>query len=113
MLLGAVMEVALEAASLCVLGRDKALARSLDLLGADQQFGATVIKLSLKPDPPQNQTGLGSEPGEQPFLHEGESQTGALLKPEHAQQLAAMADRQDPQAVVAHNDSRRLEQRWS
>ena len=101
MLLGAVMEVALEAASLGVLGLDETLSRGLELLGPDQQLRATVVELGSEPDPPQHQAGLGGQPGEQPFLDEGEGQAGTLLQPEHAQQLAAVAHRQRSQAAAS------------
>ena len=100
MLLGAVVEVALEAASFGVLGLDETLARGLDLLGPDQQLRATVVELGSEPDPLQHQARLGGQPGEQPFLDERERQAGALLQPEHPQQLAAVAHRQGSQALA-------------
>src|SRR4051794_18977921 len=106
------MEVALEAASLGVLGLDETLTRGFELLGADQQLRASVLELGLQSDPLQQQAGLGSHPGEEALLDEGERQLGALLEPEHAQQLAAVAHRQNADALVGHD--RILEaQGWS
>ena len=64
MFLRAVVEVALEATSLAVLGLDETLPRGPDLVGSNQQLHATVVELSAKGDPLKHQAGLGSQPGE-------------------------------------------------
>jgi hypothetical protein len=83
MLLGAVVEIALQPAPFGVLCLDETLSGGLELPGADQQFRTTVVELSSQPDPFQHQARLGSETGEESFLDEGQGQAGAFLEPQH------------------------------
>jgi hypothetical protein len=101
-LLGAVVEIALEASAFGVLGLDKTLSGGPDLLGPDQQVRVPIVELSAEPDPVQDQTRLVGEPDEQPLLYEGEGETGPLAEPEHPQQLVAVAHRKGSHALVAH-----------
>ena len=94
MLLGAVVDVALQPASFGVLGLDEPLARGLELVGAGRQLAVTVLQVGPQPDQPQHQSGLGGQTGEQPLLDGGERQPGPFLEPEHPQHLVAVPDRQ-------------------
>jgi hypothetical protein len=90
-LLGAVVEVALETASLGILGLDETLARRSDLPATDKQLCAAVIERGSEPGPPQYQTGLGGQSGEESLFDERECQPWALLQPEHPQELVSVA----------------------
>ena len=99
MLLGPVVQVALQAASLRVLRLDQPAARGLELVGACLEVVVTVLQLGPQPHQPQHQTGLGREVGEQPFLHGCERQARPLLEPELTEYPVAVQDRQCAQAL--------------
>ncbi len=99
MLLGPVVDVALQAASLRVLRLDQPAARGLELVGACLEVVVTVLQLGPQPHQPQHETGLGREVGEQPFLHGRERQARPLLEPQLTEYPVAVQDRQRAQAL--------------
>ena len=100
-LLGAVVDVALQEPALVVLGVDQPLARAAQLLGAGRQLLEPLLELGAQPRAAQHQAGLGGQPGEQPFLDRRQRHLVALLDDEHAEQLSAVPHREGPGGRVA------------
>ena len=90
-LLGPVVDVALEPAALGVVGVDQASARHLELLGPRRQLLGAPGQLGAQPHTAQHQPGLGREAGEQAFLDRRQRLVVALLEPQDAEPLAGRA----------------------
>src|SRR4051794_16718119 len=105
MLLGAVVDVALQPAALRLLGLDDPCTRALELEGSRLELTASTEQLNLQAQQPQHEPGLGGEIGEQPLLDDGERNTRTFLQPKRTKLFVAVADRRGPQSV--HRDWRR------
>jgi hypothetical protein len=101
-LLGAVVDVALQAAPFGVLRLDESLARRAQLLGPCCQLLATCRELRPQPDLTKDQPRLRSEAGEEPFLGARQRPVGMLLQTEHAVDLSGMANGSRPCARARH-----------
>ena len=97
-LLGSVVDVALQPPTFGVLGVHQPLPRDPQLLRPGRQLDQPSGELGPQPDPVQDQSGLPGETGEEPVLHGGQRLSLALLQPQHAQDLAGQAHRQGPPA---------------
>ena len=91
MLLGAVVDVPFEPASLGVLGLDDAAARRSQLLRSDRELLDAGRELRPEARSLQHMAGLGGEAVEQPSLDRGQRLVRALLDAERTERLAREA----------------------
>ena len=98
-LLGAVVDVALQPAAFGVLGLDHPSAGAFQLAGTRPQLPVPVLELRPQPDQSQHETGLRGQPDEQALLHAGQGDARPLLQPELGQHLVAVPDRQAARPV--------------
>ena len=99
-LLGPVVDVALEAAPLGIEGVDQASARQLELVGPRGQLHGASGQLGAKADTAQHQPGLRCEAGEQAFLDRRQRLVVVLLEPQHAEMFTGEYDVQRAKAWV-------------
>ena len=93
MLLGAVVEVALEAAALGVVGGDEPIPRGSQVAGSRHQLRVTGLELGTQRGQPQDQSGLRGQSRHEPLLDPGERHAGSLLQAQDAQRPAAVPHR--------------------
>ena len=90
-LLGAVVDVALEQPALLVLQVDQPLARRAQLVGASRQLGAPQLELRAQPGPAQDGTRLPGQPLEQALLDRRERAVLVLLDDQYAEHARCRA----------------------
>ena len=96
-LLGTVVDVALEAATLGVEGVDQASARHLELVGPRRQLHGASGQLGAEADTAQHQPRLRCQTGEQALLDRRQRLVVVLLEPQH------------PETFVGEHDVERAE----
>ena len=89
-LLGTVVDVALEQPALGVLQVDQPLARPAQLVGARRQLGPTQLELGAQPRAAQDGSRLPGQPFEQAFLDRREAAVVPLLDDQYAEDLTAV-----------------------
>ena len=105
MLLGPVVDVALQAPPLGVVGVDDASARRLEVVGQRRQVVGTPRQLGAQPSTAKDQARLGREAGEQALLDRRQRLVAVLLQAQDAEPRAVERDVQRAQAGLRRASS--------